>query len=53
MRFVTDGMLGRFSRWLRLLGCDVEYYRDSVDEELLKVAKAQGRVLLTRDAELV
>ncbi len=52
MRFVTDGMLGRLTRWLRLLGHDVIYLKDSIDTELLEVAKEECRILLTNDVAL-
>jgi len=45
-------MLGRFSRWLRMLGCDVKYYNDASDDALLEIARRETRALLTRDAEL-
>ncbi len=52
MRFVADVMLGRLSRWLRLLGFDTRSdVRD--DLELLRTASEEGRVLLTRDRRLV
>lgn len=51
-RLVLDGMMGRTARWLRLLGCDVSYLGKATDEELIKVAKDEGRVLLTRDEVL-
>lgn len=52
MQFVADCMLGKLARWLRLSGYNVYYRRDAVDEELLKVAERDGRVLLTRDGAL-
>ncbi|MFQ6064054.1 MAG: Mut7-C RNAse domain-containing protein [Candidatus Bathyarchaeia archaeon] len=52
MRFITDGMLGKLTRWLRMLGQDVKYSRSLNDEQLLKAAKAESRVLLTRDLKL-
>jgi len=52
MRFVTDVMLGRLSRWLRLLGFDTTSgLRD--DLRLLQTAAAEGRTLLTRDRALI
>ena len=27
MKFVVDGMLGSFTRWLRLLGYEAEYFK--------------------------
>ncbi|MCR4404675.1 MAG: Mut7-C RNAse domain-containing protein [Candidatus Acetothermia bacterium] len=52
MRFLADTMLGKLAKWLRILGYDVLYYRDLGDEELLDLARAEGRILLTRDEEL-
>ncbi len=52
MKFLADGMLGKLTRWLRMLGCDVKYYNDLEDEELIKIAKEENRVLLTRDVQL-
>ncbi len=51
-RFIADGMLGRITRWLRLLGCDVTYSNDASDDRLLAIAAKECRVLLTRDVEL-
>jgi len=50
--FVVDGMLGRLAKWLRILGYDTKYSPDWDDNELARIARAEGRVLLTRDVEL-
>lgn len=52
MKFITDGMLGKFTRWLRLLGLDVEYANDMEDKKLMTRAEKEKRILLTRDLEL-
>ena len=52
MKFVADGMLGSLSRWLRMMGHNVEYSTSFNDDKLLALAKEEGRVLLTRDLEL-
>ena len=52
MKFLADGMLGKLTRWLRMLGQNVKYSVQLSDEELLEAAKVEGRVLLTRDFEL-
>jgi hypothetical protein len=52
MEFITDGMLGKLTRWLRMLGYDVEYFQSLGDRQLIESAKAENRVLLTRDQEL-
>jgi len=51
-RFLLDGMLGKLTRWLRLLGYDAEYKKSLSDDELLGIASDERRVLLTRDTEL-
>jgi uncharacterized protein with PIN domain len=52
LRFIADAMLGHVARWLRLLGYDTLYYRLSNDWKLLKIAKEEDRILLTRDLGL-
>jgi uncharacterized protein with PIN domain len=49
VRFIADAMLGRLSRWLRLLGFDTLYYADIKDGDLIKLAVREQRCLLTRD----
>ncbi len=51
-RFIVDGMLGSLARWLRLLGYDADYDNRRDDAELVRLARAENRVLLTRDREL-
>ncbi len=47
-------MLGKLTRWLRLLGYDVDYPPPNLsDEKLLELAQNTNRTLLTRDAMLV
>ncbi len=52
-RFLADAMLGKLATWLRILGCDVEYYGDLPDDEVVERAARTGRVILTRDTLLV
>ncbi len=52
MKFITNGMLGKLSRWLRMLGHNVKYSPTLNDEQLIKIAKKEHRTLLTRDLEL-
>ncbi len=51
-RFVVDVMLGSLARWLRRLGYDTDYQNDRDDPELARIARAEGRILLTRDHAL-
>lgn len=52
LRLLADGMLGRLARWLRLLGYDTAYEANADDLDLARRARAEGRVLLTRDRAL-
>jgi uncharacterized protein with PIN domain len=52
VKFIADGMLGKLTRWLRMLGQDVTYSTQFEDDELMARAEQECRVLLTRDAEL-
>ena len=52
MKFIADGMLGKLTRWLRILGHNVKYSNRLDDNQLLTIAKKERRILLTRDLEL-
>jgi len=52
VKFLADGMLGKLTRWLRMLGQDVKYSNKLDDDELAAVAKKERRILLTKDLEL-
>ncbi|MFZ5997913.1 MAG: Mut7-C RNAse domain-containing protein [Nitrospirota bacterium] len=50
--FIADVMLGSLARWLRIAGFDTLYYRHIDDRDLIRIAKQQQRILLTRDTNL-
>jgi uncharacterized protein with PIN domain len=52
-RFVVDVNLGRMARYLRLLGFDTLYRNDYVDRDLVRICSEQGRIVLTRDRNLL
>ena len=52
MKLLADSMLGSLGRWLRLLGYDTAIARHEPDAHLVRLARAEGRVILTRDREL-
>ncbi|MGZ5178987.1 MAG: Mut7-C RNAse domain-containing protein [Ramlibacter sp.] len=52
-RFTADAMLARLARWLRVLGWDTRLDPALPDRELVRLAEAEGRVLLTRDRHLL
>lgn len=53
MTFVVDGMLGKLAKWLLILGFDTSFDPRRGDDELLAIARREGRVLLTRDHGLL
>ncbi|MDD1665266.1 MAG: Mut7-C RNAse domain-containing protein [Methanomicrobiales archaeon] len=58
MRFIADRMLGTLTRYLRFMGYDtlsansLKAGNTREDTALLEIARAEGRILLTRDREL-
>ena len=58
MKFLVDRMLGTLTRYLRFMGYDtlsansLEPGNSREDTALLELARAEGRLLLTRDREL-
>lgn len=52
MKFAADGMLGKLTRWLRILGYDVKYSSEIEDRELIVLSTKENRILLTRDLQL-
>jgi uncharacterized protein with PIN domain len=45
-------MLGRLARWLRILGYDTAFDPHADDWALVRRARAEGRLLVTRDHQL-
>lgn len=50
--FIVDAMLGKLSKKLRLLGYDSLYSSNMEDDEVLRLAKNENRVLITKDVPL-
>ncbi len=53
MNFVADRMLGKLVKQLRMLGYDTIYYRGEDVYRLIKLAREEGRVILTRNTKLL
>jgi len=53
LRFLADSMLGTLAKWLRILGYDTTYDARLDDSEVVRLARAEGRILLTRDTGLL
>jgi len=52
MKFIADVMVGKFAKRMRLLGFDVLYDPAYEDNEVLRLALDQDRIILTRDTGL-
>jgi uncharacterized protein with PIN domain len=48
-RFACDAMLGGLARWLRAAGFDASWHPDIADWDLIRLARSEGRVLLSCD----
>jgi|SRR5659263_189301 len=55
MKFISDRMLGRLSRWLRIFGYDTLEIRkqENEDDVLLDLAEKEDRILISRDSLLI
>lgn len=53
MKFLADRMLGKLAKELRMLGYDTVYYRGENLYPLIKLAREEGRVILTRNTKLL
>jgi uncharacterized protein with PIN domain len=51
-RFAVDRMLARLARWLRLMGADVLFDAALGGADLLRRAREEGRITVTRDKRL-
>src|SRR5215467_8862085 len=52
IKFIADVMVGKLARWLRVLGFDVAYSNRYGDDEIIRIAGAEDRIILTRDTRL-
>jgi len=53
MKFIADRMLGKLAKELRMLGYDTVYYRGENAYSMIKLAREEGRVILTRSTKLM
>jgi len=51
--FFVDAMLGNIAKKMRLMGFDVKYSSNIDDDELIRVAKNEKRIIISRDGELI
>jgi hypothetical protein len=53
MKFIVDSNVGRLARWLRMAGFDTVFINDLDDNRLVRLALSEGRVLLTKDTQIL
>jgi len=52
-KFFVDAMLGNIAKKLRLMGYDSRYLPHIEDDELIKSAKKDNRIIISRDKDLI
>ena len=53
LKFLVDSNVGKLAKWLRMLGYDTVFFSGSDDSHMVKIALDEGRVILTRDTQIV
>ncbi len=53
MKFIADRTLGKLAKGLRMLGYDTLYYRSEDIDQLIRLAREEDRIILTRNTKLV
>ena len=49
-KFIVDINVGRLATWLRIMGYDTTFPRTASDNELVRLALKEDRLLITRDS---
>lgn len=52
LRFIVDHNAGKLARWLRMMGYDTLFFTGADDGDMVRIALAQDRVILTRDTRI-
>ena len=53
LKFIVDQNVGKLARWLRVMGYDSLFFDGNDDSQMVAQALAEGRVILTRDTEIM
>jgi len=53
LKFIVDHNVGKLAKWLRMMGYDSLFFDGSDDSHMVARALAEGRVILTRDTEIM
>ena len=53
VKFIIDHNAGKLVKWLRMLGCDAIFFTGADDAEMVSVALAENRIIITRDTGVI
>jgi len=53
LKFIVDNNTGKPVKWLRMMGYDTLFFNDSDDSHMVATALKEGRVILTRDTQIM
>ena len=53
LKFIVDNNVGKLAKWLRMMGYDTIFFDGDDDSEMIAAALAEGRVILTRDTQIM
>ncbi|MFC2048151.1 Mut7-C RNAse domain-containing protein [Chloroflexota bacterium] len=53
LKFIVDHNVGKLAKWLRMMGYDTLFFDGSDDSQMVRVALDDGRVILTRDTQIM
>ena len=53
IKFIANSNAGKLAKWLRMIGYDTLFFKDIDDDRLIEVALREGRVVLTKDTQLM
>ncbi len=52
-KFIVDSNVGKLAKWLRMMGYDTLFFNGSNDSSMVTTALNEGRVILTRDTQIM
>ena len=50
---MVDNNVGKLAKWLRIMGYDTVFFDGSNDSDMVAKALAEGRIILTRDTQIM
>jgi uncharacterized protein with PIN domain len=53
IKFIADNNVGKLARWLRLMGYDTLLFKQKDDNQMIKTALSEDRVVLTKDTQFM